>query len=83
METILKEMCRRVKAKDVDFKKPSWFMEYSWTEKQQDSFEEWLTNFLMANKEARQEIMQWPRKDKKTCDKVAREFIFNYGWKNK
>ena len=61
-EIILREMCNRVNVKyeDIDFKKARWFMQYSWTEEQQDDFALWLNDYLMDTKEARQELMNSP-----------------------
>ena len=76
-------MCKRVKTRyeDINFKKPNWFHDFQWTQKQEDNFKEWLTNYLKTNKEAREELMQSPRL--KGYIKIANEFLFQYGWKTK
>jgi hypothetical protein len=83
LQEILDTMCKVVGAKDVNFKKDAWFMDYEWTEEQQEEFRKWLVSYLMENKEARQEIMEYPRKHKPTIEKLSRYFIFNYGFKTK
>lgn len=82
---ILKEMCKRVKAKynKMKFDKPDWFMKYSWTESQQDDFALWMHDYLMNNPEARREIMAFPRKDKKQVTGTVRMFLLNYGFTQK
>ena len=61
-------------------KQPEWYMLFSWTEKEQEKFIDWLTDYLYKSKEARQEIMVFPRRNKKTCREAAQWFVFNYGW---
>jgi hypothetical protein len=67
----------------MDFKKQNWFHEFEWTEDSENDFKKWLISYLLENKEALAELMQWPRKDKKTLARVADEFVFQYGWKYK
>jgi len=79
---ILTEMCKRVGTdfNKINFKKERWFMEYSWTQEQEDDFTNWFSEYLYKNKEARQEFLSYPIKDKKRCIQAAKEFVFNYGW---
>ncbi len=79
--TILAEMCDRVnvKYKDINFKKERWFMEYSWDKEEESDFIKWVTEYLNSNKEARYEIMKFPR-NKRNIKKTAQFFVFNYGW---
>jgi hypothetical protein len=85
IEIILKEMCKRVGAdyNTIDFQKERWYIKHSWTEKDRTSFHKWLSNLVFTNKDVRNEIMERPYKNKKYADKVANEFIFNYGWQVK
>ena len=78
-------MCKMVGAdfKKINFKKESWFYEYEWTEWQEQFFIGWMVGYLMHKKEARQEMMRFPRKNIKDLTKLATEFIMNYGWKVK
>lgn len=62
-------------------KKPEWYTATSWTIQRQDTFKSWMINYLMNNKDARFEIMAYPRKDKKLITKVVNEFIIWYGWR--
>jgi len=58
-----------------------WYSKFTWTEKQQNAFTDYLTLYLYDNSAARKEIMKYPRKNKKHCKEVAEMFIFSYGWK--
>jgi hypothetical protein len=82
---ILKKMCKSVGAdyNNIDFKKEQWFWKHEWYEKQETEFTQWLGAYLYKDKDARAEIMEYPRKDKKFCDKAAQFFVFNYGWRRK
>ena len=88
MINILREMCSRVGFCVPDgalsyFKQPTWYHDYEWTQIQEDEFVKWMADYLFSNKEARGEILEFPRRDKKTCKKAAEEFVWNYGWKIK
>ena len=83
---ILKEMCKRVDANydEIDFKKDLWFMEYEWSKKEEQSFVDWLADYLYNNKEARQNIVcSYCNKTKKNMRNVAEEFNWQFGWKTK
>ena len=65
-------------------KKRGWFLKNQWTVEQQEEYIKWLTNYLYKNKEAREEIVFTPNiKTKKWCEKAARVFVFEFGWKIK
>lgn len=83
LKIILEEMCSRVEAKNVDFKKKDWFWEKSWSEDEQEDFRKWMVEYLMENKEARLELMRYPRKIKKNIDRFTKIFVLNFGWKTK
>ena len=81
---ILVQMCQRVGADfdRIDFKKDFWFHEYMWTEEQEESFVDWMTEYLYNNLEARREIMNfYSWKTKKRCRKAAKDFVWYCGWK--
>ena len=83
LKVILKEMCKRVGADydKVNFKKAEWFMDYRWTDIEQESFMNWLIKYLKNNSEARKEILSMPsQSNKKHLEKCAMMFIFDYGW---
>jgi len=65
----------------VDDNDNQWFMQYSWTEEQQNEYEDWLYRFLWNTKEARAEIMSMPIRKKIIIDKTVSWFILNYGLK--
>ena len=60
---------------------PDWFMQHSWTPAQEESFCKWLSTYLYNDTEARNEIMRFPRRTRNKTDKVAKEFVWTYGWK--
>lgn len=82
---VLKEMANRVKAdyEQLDVNSNDWFMQYEWTEAEQDSFKEWLVGYLYTNTQARKAIVEIPIRNKRHLKKVADMFVFNYGWKLK
>jgi len=82
LKIVLEEMCRRVDIgfELVNFEDENWYQKHKWTEKEQDDFVKWLTDYLYANTEARQELTTVYYKNKKQLKKVATEFTFNYGW---
>lgn len=81
---IMKKMFSYVKEKYTPeyCKKPEWFMKHTWTEKQENSFNDWMVEYLYNNKEAREEIMEHPIKNKKIIKELVSWFILDYGWKN-
>ena len=82
-QIILEEMCKRTGTKytDIDFRKPKWFWNFAWTKKEKKDFRNWIAAYLRENKEARTELMNHP--SLLYCNKVADEFIMQYGWKVK
>ena len=85
IEHILKIMCAYAGANfdDIDFTSNDWFLKHSWTIDKQDEFMWWFVDHLYNNKDAREAICKYPRKDKKYLVQVAEMFILNYGWKIK
>lgn len=82
LKFILVEMCRRVNVAycKMDFKKPGWFSEYSWTAREQDKFRDWLADYIFTNTKARHALATFTHKNKRMCKKFADDFIFGYGW---
>ena len=80
---IKRKLCQAVGVdwKTVDFHKDGWYLEHTWTQEQEDEFKEWLADYLYKNTRARQQIMKFPRKDKRICARVASGFVWNHGWK--
>ena len=62
--------------KKINFKKKNWFKKYTWTAKTEERFIEWLTEHLKKNWQALVDIKPT---GKKLREKIAREFVFNYG----
>lgn len=83
LKPILSKMCEMVgvESNQVDFKAEQWFWEHTWTQKQEDEFIEWLTQYLVDNIEARRLAMRFPTKRRKQCKESAEAFVWNYGWK--
>jgi hypothetical protein len=84
LKYILTEMCNRVgvKYEDIDFKKDRWFMDYSWTQSEEDDFKIWMNRQLYEHKNLRG-IMSLPIKNKKIIQKTVDWFLFMYGWRYK
>ena len=80
---IMKKMFSMVKEKYTPEypKQPDWFLNHTWSDKKQDAFKKWMVDYLYNNKEARNEIMEFPVKDKETIKQLVDFFVFSYGWK--
>ena len=80
---IFKEQCKRINVKyeSVDFQEDGWYHKYQWTKEQENSFKEWLMNFLYTNDKARRELMTCSDKNKEACQQAANWFILDYSWK--
>jgi hypothetical protein len=78
---ILKKMCDVVGAdsEKIDFKSADWFLMYTWTKAQETEFREWMTDYLVQNKQARVALMNFP--GRKQIKKTVDAFIWNYGWR--
>ncbi len=63
---------------DIDFQKDGWYLEHTWTRKDELEFKNWLMNYLEDSK-IRKTIMKYPLKQ--NIEKFADFFILNYGWK--
>ena len=85
LEEILEKMCKIVKVdyKDIDFESKDWYLKHEWTPKQEDEYKKWLFKYLKNNREARNELMEYPSKTKRDLNKFIDNFVFNYGWKYK
>jgi len=85
LDIILSEMFLRVGEEYSPSKtqEEEWYWTHEWTEKERDEFVKWLAEYLYNNKEARQEIVNYPIKNKKRCADAANWFELNYGWKIK
>ena len=87
LERILRKMCEIVNCdyENFNFDNPQWFLEYEWTEEQEEEFKKWMTNAIMNDKEIRRDLLEFSfgKPTKKFAERVANNFIFNYGWKLK
>jgi hypothetical protein len=79
---ILQEMFKRVGQEYTEefVKQPYWFTKYSWTEEEQEDFENWLYTELKNNNLLRKETLANNTKSAKQLKRVAKAFVFNYGW---
>jgi hypothetical protein len=82
---VLEEMHKRV---GVPFSSDScneeeWYTKHTWTQEEQDSFTEWLANYLHKNIPAQREMYDTVARSKKECKKRATYFVFSYGWQLK
>ena len=85
LEKALRKMCEVVGAEyeSVDFNNNAdpYFWKQTWTKDQEGEFTAWLADYLYTDKEARNEFMQFPAKNKKLCQSAAYWFVWNHGWK--
>jgi hypothetical protein len=85
LKIILTEMCQAVGADfdKIDFKSENWFWKYTWTTQAENDFIDWLVNYLVKTKEARQMLMAFPSKNPRDIKNAANQFVMNYGWMTK
>jgi hypothetical protein len=71
VEEVVQEMCNRVGANynSIDFEEPNWYLQYSWTKEEEQSFQDWLVNYLRKK--------GYP---KKWAEKDASIFLLHCGW---
>ena len=60
----------------INFKKEGWFRKFTWTAKREEWFVDWLTEHLKQDWEC---LVDRKPISKKLREKIAREFVFNYG----
>lgn len=65
---------------DEYVKQDDWYLNYTWTEKQEQEFVDWLTNYLYNSLPARKELMQITSKNKEACKRAAQQFATFFGW---
>ena len=69
-----------VDPQDITWGKERWWTTHTWTDEVRDRWIDDVTDYLMSNAGARQELMEWPRRNKKDCRQVAEEMDFMWGW---
>ena len=77
-EEMLKKMCEVIgidSEKDVDWTDREWFLQHTWTAKQEQDFIEWLAGFLIKHK--------YTRLGKKRALHEASKMVADYGWRTK
>jgi len=82
LKVALYKMCLAVGADydSTDFKSEDWFMKYTWTEEEEMIYVKWLAN-LLKNRNVMLQIGGHTLTMKEFREKVAKAFVFNYGWK--
>lgn len=85
LKEILHEMCSRVgaDAETIDFKARDWYISYVWTQEEQNSFRDWMINYLLADRKRIKDMAEFPSlmRNKKAVSKLVDWFIFDYGFK--
>ena len=61
--------------------KEDWYWAYTWKDGEKEDFINWLTDYLFNNKEAREQLMFYPTKQKDKCFDTARTFESMFGWR--
>ena len=84
LEVVLYKMCLAVGAdyEATDFKEDQWFWKYEWSNKRMEGFQGWLKCYLRFKGvvwSLTGTTISWNERR----DKVAKEFILNYGWRDK
>lgn len=85
LQVVLGKMCEMVGTNigKINFKEPDWYMQYEWTQKQQEEFEKWMVNYLYKNRKARHALECSYRTKRFIRDNFVKGWTFNYGWKYK
>ena len=65
---------------DEYVKQDDWYLNYTWTEKKEQEFVDWLADYLYNSLPARKELMQITSKNKEACKRVAQQFATFFGW---
>ena len=81
LKEILNKMCSIVGTTydKIDFKSDDWYLQYEWTEKQEEEFRRWLIDYLYINDRARRELTACV-KQKSHISKAVSMFLLCYGW---
>jgi hypothetical protein len=82
---ILKKMFKMVNVKwDANFvNTPDWYLKHEWSGDDYEKFKQWTINHLYTNKNARDEIMAVPCRNKEYIEDVVSFLLLNYSWKIK
>ena len=65
---------------DEYVKQDHWYLNYGWSEQQEQDYIDWLSNYLYTNTAARKELMRISTKNKAECKKTAQQFASFFGW---
>jgi hypothetical protein len=83
LKVVMTEMCSRVgvELKKVDFGSAGWFSKHTWSREEEDSFVSWLSDYVYKNSYARKDLTTIKIKSRDKCNRFAKSFVFQYGWK--
>lgn len=77
-------MCRLVGAdyNKIDTGKSRWYMDYSWDTETEKKFQDFLADYIHKMLGAQQELYDCKYMSKVQCERRAKMFILNYGWRH-
>ena len=83
IRTVLDKQCQfiGIDIEDLDYSKPNWFLQHTWTLKQQNKFVGWLARRLYKDVELRSALSSRYLRSKEFCFGMAKEWAFQYGWR--
>jgi len=64
----------------INFKKEGWYQKYHWTEKRENEYKKWFSNYLKKNWKG---IVNYKMSSKSLRDAAADQFILAYGCKTR
>ena len=82
--TALKQMGSVIGVNEIDLDEDSWYLKHTWTSEQENGFKLWLVDKLKTDKTFLKSLAKYPNliKTNEQREKLANEFIMNYGWKS-
>lgn len=82
LKHVVTRMCKVVGAdmRTMNFLESGWQDKHQWTLDQRYRFSRWLTNYLLHNKDARNEMMTIPINSKKRCKEFSDAFVHLFSW---
>jgi hypothetical protein len=85
IKTIVRSMFKhadiKVNIDKINFKDEQhpYYHKYSWTKKQEKSFKQWMINYLLKSKKAREYMLTVPTKNKSVIIEATDQFLFGHG----
>lgn len=83
---LLKKQCAIIKvdANKIDFQKPDWYQDHTWTKKQEDKFKTEFINYLYGSLKRVKEIARFARttyRDRRKLELLWMWWDLDYGFK--